>query len=286
MCVQQLTTIRVRVYKSVQLFRKHMKIQGKAAIVTGGAQGIGEQICRALLERGGNVAILDIDREKGVLLKDQLENQYGSGRVIFIPCDVTSNFQMKDSFNKTEKAFGQINIVCNNAGTFTENERENWDKIVDVNLKGVILGQFLGILHMGLSHGGAGGTIVNVSSMAAFFPMSIDQAVYTATKYGVLGLTQSSKELQLRDKIRVNCICPSITATQMASRLSELYKRENGEMYDSFYKLGLISPELVARGVIQLIEDESKHASVIAVTNKRGIQMLETRTPRMWKSQL
>ncbi|XP_044171327.1 15-hydroxyprostaglandin dehydrogenase [NAD(+)]-like isoform X1 [Acropora millepora] len=277
-----------------------MKITEKVAIVTGGAQGIGEHVCRAILERGGKVAVLDKDEERGVLLKDKLENQYGYGRVIFIVCDVTSSIQMKDSFKKTKDAFGQINIVCNNAGIVSENEIENWNEIVDVNLKGVILGQFLAILYMGVSNGGEGGTIVNVSSMAArrnisnghfanyvfginslvakslaISPMSIEQSIYTATKYGVLGLTQSSKELYLKEKIRVNCVCPSITATQMSSRLNEHYNRGNPELFNYYSKLGLISPELVANGVIELIEDESKHASVMAITKKRGIQMLK-----------
>lgn len=252
-----------------------MKITEKVAIVTGGAQGIGEHVCRAILERGGKVAVLDKDEERGVLLKDKLENQYGYGRVIFIVCDVTSSIQMKDSFMKTKDTFGQINIVCNNAGIVSENEIENWNEIVDVNLKGVILGQFLAILYMGVSNGGEGGTIINVSSMAAISPMSIEQSIYTATKYGVLGLTQSSKELYLKEKIRVNCVCPSITATQMSSRLNEHYNRGNPELFNYYSKLGLISPELVANGVIELIEDESKHASVMAITKKRGIQMLK-----------
>jgi len=257
-----------------------MKIQGSVALVTGGAQGIGEQICRALLERGGKVAIFDVDREKGLQLKDKLEKQYGKGHVTFITCDVTSNTQMKDSFKKAKELFGQINIVCNNAGI--GGEKEDWEKVVNVNLKGVILGQLLGILHMGQSHQGAGGSIVNVASMAGLLPMASDQSVYAATKFGVIGLTQSSKDLKEKEGIRVNCICPSFTRTRLV--LSNWEKVSKN--YGFVAQLGLISPELVASGIVELIEDESHTGSVMTVTKKRGIEIMESRNPIMRKSKL
>lgn len=267
-----------------------MKIQGSVAIVTGGAQGIGEHICRALLERGGKVAILDVDTAKGIHLKERLEKKYGPGEVMFIACDVTSSSQMKDSFKEAAETFGHIDIVCNNAGIASLNEKDIWERMVDVNVKGVLLGQFLGILHMGHSHGGKGGTIVNVASMAALIPQGSSQCVYTATKYAVLGLTQSSKDLKEKEGIRVNCICPSFTATQLVDKMTanpELLKKESPENYYIVFKKGLISPDVVASGILQLIEDESKNASVMMVTKAKGIEILEPRKPlRMRKSKL
>lgn len=263
-----------------------MKIQGSVAIVTGGAQGIGKHICRALLSRGGKVAIFDVDQEKGTQLQERLQKQYGTGEVKFITCDVTSESQMTDSFKKTKEAFGQINIVCNNAGVGALSEGAYWERVVDINLKGVIRGQFLGIQHMGWSHGGTGGAIVNVASLAAILPMGSWQAVYTATKSGVMALSKSCKDLKETEGIRVNCICPGFTNTKMVTNPQFLASESSYREKDIISKLGLISPEEVASGVMQLIEDENYNAAVMTVTKTKGIEILEKWTPRLRKSNL
>lgn len=265
-----------------------MKIQGSVAIVTGGAQGIGEKICTALLDRGCKVAILDVEMKRGCQLEERLKRRYGSGKVIFISCDVTSKSQMKDSFRKTKEAFGRINIVCNNAGIRDGNELDAWEKIVDVNLKGVILGTFLGVLHMGQSHGGCGGVIINVASMAAIFPMGPNQAVYTATKAGVCGFSQSAGGLRGTEGIRVNCICPSFTETEMVLPLSGHGSSgeknlEYRQYRDLILEQGLLSPEFIASGVIQLIENDNNNGAVMMVTKKRGIEFMKPRKSRKSK---
>lgn len=262
-----------------------MKIRGCVAIVTGGAQGIGEKICTALLERGCKVAILDIKKEKGLQLQERLERQYGPGRAIFSFCDVTSKSQMKDSFMKTKETFGQINIVCNNAGIASKNEREEWEKVVDVNLKAVILGSFLGAFHMGQSCGGMGGVIINVASMAGIFPGGPGMAVYSATKFGVVGFSQSLGGLYKTEGVRVNCICPSFTATDMVlySYDPERAKKETPENYYLISKYGLIRPEVVASGVIQMIENDNTNAAVMMVTKKRGIEFMRPTESRISK---
>lgn len=263
-----------------------MTIQGCVAIVTGGAQGIGEKICRVLLEKGCKVAILDLNHAKGLQFQESLERQYGSGKVIFIRCDVTSKSQMKDSFKKTKKTFGQINIVCNNAGVASKNEEvdEEWDKEVDVNLKGVIHGTFLGVHHMSLSRGGRGGVIINVASMAGIFPGGQSMAVYCATKFGVVGFSQSLGGLHKTEGVRVNCICPSYTETDLFwSTYEEKRAKEVPEFHQILSKYGLIRPEVVASGVIQLIEKDSINGEVMMVTKKRGIEIMRPRGSRVSK---
>lgn len=263
-----------------------MKIQGCVAIVTGGVQGIGEKICRALLEKGCKVAVLDLNHAKGFQFQERLERQYGSGKVIFIRCDVTSKSQMKDSFEKTKEMFGQINIVCNNAGITSKNEEvdEEWDKEVDVNLKGVIHGTFLGVYHMSVSRGGTGGVIINVASMAGIFPLGQSMAVYCATKFGVVGFSQSLGGLHKTDGVRVNCICPSYTETDLFwSSYDEKRAKELPELHQTLSKYGLIRPEVIATGVIQLIEKDSTNAAVMMVTKKRGIEIMRPRGSRISK---
>lgn len=262
-----------------------MKIQGCVAIVTGGAQGIGEKICRALLEKECKVAILDLNHDKGLQLQESLERQYGSGKVIFIRCDVSSKSQMKDSFKKTKEVFGQINIVCNNAGISSKNEEweEEWDKEVDVNLKSVIHGTFLGVHHMSRMRGGMGGVVINVASMAGIFPVGQYMAVYCATKFGVVGFSQSLGGLYETEGVRVNCICPSYTETDLFwSSFNEKRAKETPN-FQTVLRYGLIRPEVIATGVIQLIEKDSTNAAVMMVTKKRGIEIMRPRGSRISK---
>ncbi|RMX44093.1 hypothetical protein pdam_00002505 [Pocillopora damicornis] len=238
-----------------------MKIQGCVAIVTGGAQGIGEKICRALLEKECKVAILDLNHDKGLQLQESLERQYGSGKVIFIRCDVSSKSQMKDSFKKTKEVFGQINIVCNNAGISSKNEEqeEEWDKEVDVNLKSVIHGTFLGVHHMSRMRGGMGGVVINVASMAEW------------------------RGLYETEGVRVNCICPSYTETDLFwSSFNEKRAKETPN-FQTVLRYGLIRPEVIATGVIQLIEKDSTNAAVMMVTKNRGIEIMRPRGSRISK---
>lgn len=262
-----------------------MKIQGCVAIVTGGAQGIGEKICRALLEKECKVAILDLNHDKGLQLQESLERQYGSGKVIFIRCDVSSKSQMKDSFKKTKEVFGQINIVCNNAGISSKNEEweEEWDKEVDVNLKSVIHGTFLGVHHMSWMHGGMGGVVINVASMAGIFPIGQSMAVYCATKFGVVGFSQSLGGLYETEGVRVNCICPSYTETDLFWSSFDEKRAKETPNFQTVLRYGLIRPEVIATGVIQLIEKDSTNAAVMMVTKKRGIEIMRPRGSRISK---
>uniref|UniRef100_A0A6P8QNQ3 15-hydroxyprostaglandin dehydrogenase [NAD(+)] n=1 Tax=Geotrypetes seraphini TaxID=260995 RepID=A0A6P8QNQ3_GEOSA len=140
-----------------------MEVEGKVALVTGAAQGIGKAIIRELLENGASVSLIDIAVEKGEEYKTLLDEEFGEGKAIFIVCDVTNQDQLTDAFQQTVDHFGKLNIVVNNAGI---NNEKNWEKTINVNLNGMIRGTYLALKHMRKDEGGEGGLIVNMSSLA------------------------------------------------------------------------------------------------------------------------
>lgn len=140
-----------------------MALNGKIAVVTGAAMGIGRAITEILLKHGAKVALLDVDETAGKDLTETLEKQHGRERTLFLKCDVESQEQIKAAFQKTTDTFGGIDIVCNNAGILNENR---WEKTVSINLVGAISGTYLALEHMSKLSGGRGGVIVNTASMA------------------------------------------------------------------------------------------------------------------------
>ncbi|XP_028838417.1 15-hydroxyprostaglandin dehydrogenase [NAD(+)]-like isoform X2 [Denticeps clupeoides] len=141
-----------------------MSLSGKVAVVTGAAQGLGKAFARVLLKNGTKVALLDVDEDAGAATEAALRDEFGSDATLFLRCDVCSDEEMKNAFQKTLQQFGRLDVVCNNAGIINET---NWQKMVDVNLNGVVRGTYLALQHMKKENGGQGGVIINVASMAA-----------------------------------------------------------------------------------------------------------------------
>nr|XP_019964783.1 PREDICTED: 15-hydroxyprostaglandin dehydrogenase [NAD(+)] isoform X2 [Paralichthys olivaceus] len=164
-----------------------MSLQGKVALVTGGAQGIGRAVVQSLLHSLAKVTVVDLNKTCGEECKTHLDAEFGEGNCTFIQCDVSDGDSLKDAFQRTVDQFGRLDIVINNAGI---NNEKNWEKTIQVNLTSVIKGTYLALEHMSKEHGNEGGTIINVSSMAAFLH-SPHQPVYTATKHGVIGFTRA-----------------------------------------------------------------------------------------------
>eukprot|EP00795_Rhopilema_esculentum_P006988 gene6988-12610_t len=165
-----------------------MKVKGSVSLITGGSQGFGRAFSRELLKRGGKVTVVDIDDETGLKTCKDFSKEFGEGSAHFIHCDVTNTDHLEGAFNETINKFGRLDILCNNAGGLVH----NWKKLVELNLTSVIHGTFLGIKHMKAANKGAGGVIVNVGSLSGLFPFR-DAPVYSATKFGVVGFTQSLK---------------------------------------------------------------------------------------------
>ena len=243
-----------------------MNITGKVAIVTGAARGIGQATAVMLAQQGAKAVVLVDIREEA--LSSTAEQVSAAGAEAVLSCTDVGNLDaLRKLFDATDKQFGQLDILHNNAGLGEGHPdwpgitAERSAAIIDINLRGVILGTQLALDFMKKSGGGA---IVNTSSGGAFVPLP-PQAVYVATKAAVVHFTRSCAPLAESHGVRVNCVCPGLTDTDMV-------KESGGDqvapwlkpMYDS---VNLLTPENIATAVLELITDESKIAEVVSVEN-------------------
>ena len=195
-----------------------MRLENKVAVVTGGAQGIGQAIVQKFVAEGARVALLDIDEPRG-----RAEAERHGDAVRFIRCDITREADVAAAIAGTVEAFGTVDILVNNAGvntyfdatTMTEDE---WEKVFAVDLKGAWLCCKHALPHMREQGSGA---IVNIASIHAFMT-TYNQFPYAAAKSGMVGMTRSLALDFGKHQIRVNAICPGWVRTQLVDEWLEL----------------------------------------------------------------
>lgn len=245
-----------------------MQVANKVALVTGSGKGLGKAFAGALLQRGARVCISDVDPKTLQTTYDEYTSQYGRENVCSIPCDVTVESDLKDVFSKTRGELKGIDIVVNNAGIANE---AMWDKMVDINLKGVIRGTLLAMDAMKTVNGGKGGVIVNVASMAGILPVAHVPA-YSAAKHGVVAYTRSwAKNPESTDNnIRMVSLCPAYAKT-------DILKMDKGAAHgevlveESFDKLGIMSVDTVVEAFLKILDDSDNHGKALSVTKMKGM---------------
>jgi NAD(P)-dependent dehydrogenase (short-subunit alcohol dehydrogenase family) len=176
----------------------------RVAIITGGAQGIGRESAETLLKNGYHVTIADIDHEAG---NETLEYLRPFGKVIFIPCDIASEEDVKLLMSQTIQVFGSIHVLVNNAAIsqnkpVTDLTLEEWNKVIGVNLTGAFLCSKYAVPYLRQNNG----SIINLCSTRAFMSEANTEA-YSASKGGIFALTHSLA-VSLGPEIRVNSISP------------------------------------------------------------------------------
>src|SRR5436853_4958119 len=206
-----------------------MRLQAKTALITGGASGIGRATALLFAREGAAIAISDLNKTAGNSLVDEIRNN--GGRALFTPVDVSRAADCHRMVEHTIHEFGSIDILFNNAGiirraSVTELSEEDWDRVMDVNVKSMFLMSREVIPIMAQD---GGGSIIN---MASGWGLSSGPkaAVYCASKGAVVLLTKAMAVDHGPQNIRVNCICPGDTATAMLR--SEA--KQMGERADRF----------------------------------------------------
>ena len=238
-----------------------MRLDGKTALVTGAAKGIGAGIAEHLADAGASVAIFDID---GAGARTMAEKLGARGRVLAVEGDVAHEEDVGRAVAATATQFGRLDVLVNNAGievagAIPEYTSAQWDRQVGVNLKGAFLCIKHAIPHMR----GRGGAIVNISSVHAFASYP-GNAAYDASKAGMLALTRTLALEHGRDGIRVNAICPGYIDTPMMDEWLATLPDPDAAMRQvlAVHPLGRIgTPRDIAAAVLFLASDEAAFIS-------------------------
>lgn len=180
-----------------------MSFENKTVIVTGGAKGIGAGCASVFYRDGANVSIIDVDEDSGRKISSSLGE-----RALFVKCDISKEYQVKDAVKRTIEEFGSVDFLVNNAGIMnytkvTTTTEDMWDSIMEVNIKGAFLCAKHSIPHMLEKKAGV---VVNMSSTLAFHAQT-NNAAYVTSKSALLGLTRSIA-VDYAPHIRSVAICP------------------------------------------------------------------------------
>jgi NAD(P)-dependent dehydrogenase (short-subunit alcohol dehydrogenase family) len=243
-----------------------MDPKDKVAVITGGGSGIGLATAKLLAQHGARVVIADIDAAAAERASAEISATGAQTHAVAV--DVADRELVQRMLNTAAERFGRIDIVHNNAGITERGEdlfapdARRWEAVLEIDLKAVILGTQLAVQHM--RRQGGGGVIVNTASMAGLVPTGASP-VYAAAKAGVVHFTRTLAPLAA-EGIRVNAVCPTYTDTPMVQiagpEAIEALKQAVG---------GILQPEQVAEGVLELIRDDSRAGAVMRVTVRRGI---------------
>jgi NAD(P)-dependent dehydrogenase (short-subunit alcohol dehydrogenase family) len=260
------------------------RVEGKIALVTGGAQGLGEATARMLVSHGARVAITDVNGEGARAIAADI-NRKNPGAAIAITHDVTSEDQWRHAIDETVKAFGGLHVLVNNAGislvkSVEDLTLEEWHRVHAVDLDGVFLGCKAAIAPMArtVKDTGLGGSIVNISSISGIIA-GHNMAAYNSAKAAVGHLSKSVALHCARKNygIRSNSIHPVFVATPILNH----HVRRHGGKDEAYAKLGaqvplgrIADPDDIAYAVLYLASDESKFVTGAELKVDGGISAM------------
>jgi NAD(P)-dependent dehydrogenase (short-subunit alcohol dehydrogenase family) len=189
-------------------------VAGRVAFITGGASGIGWGMARAFMDAGMKVVVADLLQQH----LDEAAAQFpGKNNLHFIRVDVTDRAGMERAAEETERVFGKVHVLCNNVGVASRGDidvatHEDWDYVIDVNIKGTANG-LVSFLPRIKRHG-EGGHIVNTSSMAGMIPVPAFVGTYSTAKFAIRGMSESLRLALGPHRIGVSVLCPGLVATR------------------------------------------------------------------------
>lgn len=231
------------------------RLEGKVTLVTGGGSGIGRASALAFAREGGKVIIADVAIVSG---KETVQiTKRAGGEAIFVEADVTKAAEVEALVDKAVKTYGRLDCAFNNAGIegsgslTADCSEENWDRTINVNLKGVWLCIKYEIPWM-LNHGG--GAIVNMSSVVGLVGAE-NRPAYVASKHGIVGLTKAAALEYAKSGIRVNAVCPGIIRTPMMDRITSGDPQAEASRIEREPVGRMGTPEEIAEAVVWLCSD-------------------------------
>ncbi|KAK8315388.1 hypothetical protein V6Z11_D01G236800 [Gossypium hirsutum] len=251
------------------------RLDGKVALITGGASGLGECSARLFLKHGAKVLIADIQDELGHSLCKEL----GTENFSYVHCDVTCESDVENAVNLAVSKYGKLDIMFNNAGLIGDGEvrvtdasTDNFKRVFDIN----VLGGFLGAKYAAkVMVPAKKGCILFSSSISSKISIGLPHA-YKASKHGVVGLTKSLAVELGEHGIRVNCISPHATVTPLfQTTLGLLDKKKGEEMIaaSAVLKGTVLEPEDFAHAALYLASDEAKFISGVNVPVDGGYSL-------------
>ena len=260
-----------------------MKLEGKIAIVTGGARGNGFAAAKCMAAEGADIAIADICEDMKTIpyamstpesMAKAVDEIKATGRqAIGIKCDVRKASDVEAMVNKVVETFGKIDILVNNAGNssmvaIADMDEETWDAVLDTHLKGMFLCCRYVLPKMFEQHSG---NIVSISSVGGQRGFGMG-GHYCAAKHGIIGLNKAIAMEVADHNIRANVVCPGTVWTDMMKGIAEYFGMEGDEAKEQFFAGHLIkdpevTPEDIGRAVLWLASDDSRciHGNMITV---------------------
>ena len=238
------------------------RVKNKVAIVTGGAVGIGRSACILLAREGARVAVTDINQAAGEKLAAAIRREGDIAE--FWRMDTANEKEVSRIFAEISRKFGRIDILVNNAGILGVNKptdkvtEAEWDKVINVNVKGVFFCTKHAVPYM---RKGGGGSIINLSSIYGLIGAP-DAPPYHASKGAVRLMTKTDAMLFAADKIRVNSIHPGCIITPLVEGMAKEYpggRKEFIKMMTGAHPIGhLGEPDDIGYGIVYLASDEAK----------------------------
>lgn len=249
------------------------KLEGKVAVITGAGAGIGRASALLFAREGAAVTIADLDVAAGEEAAARIKRE--GGKAAFVPVDVAAPEQVERMVRVTVETFGRVDVLFNNAGvnfpaTVVDVGEEAWQRSLDVNLKGVMLGSRHAIPEM-LRTGG--GSIINTASMLGLVA-SPRQAPYAAAKGAVVMLTRQMAIDYAPRNIRVNCLCPSEVNTEMNRRFIAESPDPEAELRRVLARIPMdrmAEPEEIASAALFLASDDSSYITGVALPVDGGL---------------
>ena len=238
------------------------RLAGKVAVITGGGSGIGLATSKLFAQHGAKVVVVDISGDSASRVAKEISAS--GGNALAIQADISKDADVRRIFGDSEKHFGFVNVVFNNAGISHADDddavnttEEIWDMTMNINVKGVFLGCKYAI--PALRRAG-GGSIINTASFVAVLGAATPQLAYTSSKGAVLAMSRELAVIHARENIRVNALCPGPLNTELLQKyLNTPEKRNRRLVHIPIGRFGEASE--IANGVVFLASDESSYVT-------------------------